>query len=711
MTEEMITRSAESPSEPRFSWRVLLLLAAITLLALGLRLYRLSEQSAWIDEFQIAGNMNAPDFHTYAALAMIRAKDNVPLYYIFLYYWYHLFGEVGLYSLRVPAVLCNVACVPLLYLLTRSAFGRKAGLIAALCLALSPTQIWYAQSIRVNAFLGLVVLISMWVLLRALSVQRWRWWLALSAVNLLAVWTHPFAVFFVCVECLSILWWFRARILHAALLTGVQALICLSIFAFLYQTLPDAATPEEDFSFQMIPLKSFLADWVADDAAMTAEPFTFQGGTWGFLPDPVQRFLFRIQPCVDWFMIVFLGGCVLWCLGSVLRGPGARTRCSAPPGAGISVQGAVLLLSVALLPLLIHLALSVVWRPILLQRFTSYSALAVYSVIGSGITLLGCGVLRRGALTALLMLYAFQLSLSLPAVTRTDYRAAHRHITANAGPEDPILVSGTFVSWEAYRFNAGPSERPILPAYSLASASEKAARWLAVPEAAADSRTAWVVIEPFVFTLPPLTQFEQDLSARGLTWSCKEFAGMNKLYVYRISPGGPPGPPVTLTAKTDYEAILSDLGYTSSNAEAHKKALIALRMVWDVEFTRSTLYYTMLAMRLSDEGCLDLAMRAAEHACALNPRAAFAHFAFAIVLGESNQPSRSREAFDRATATDLVGYTALYEPLLSTLYWSQDTGAARAHLEALDRMYAFLPLACYARAGVLPLAAQLRVGS
>lgn len=689
------------------AWRALLPLGAIMALALALRLYRLGAQSAWIDEFQLAGNLDAPSMATYIRLLRFRGRDGLPFYYILFYYWNWLgacFGVSGPCFLRSLALLCNMASMPLLYVLTRSFFGRLAAWIAVLCFALSPTQIWYAQSIHVTAFWQLLALLSVFGLHRAVCTRRLGWWLLVSAVNLMMVWSQPFSVFFVGLEGLYILWQLRTRCREALVWTGLQFFVCISILAWMWRAFRDVQKPEEDFAYQLPSLKALWADWVADDAVMTSDPFAFQGNTWGFLSRHMQQTIVDAHAWVDWAMIAFLGLCIACCLCVVVHAlwTGGRKRLQTPDAA----HGAALMLMIALCPLLIHLFVTVTWRPIILPRFTSYSALAALAAMGGGIAFIRWRMLRNSAIGILLLFYGYQLSLALPSVQRTDYGAVARHIAAHAGPADTVLVGDTFISWEAFRFTAGRTPYEVLPAYSLTATCNKAARILA-----GSPQVVWAVIEPFVFTLPPLEQFEQNLTARRLSWTRRDFPGMNNLYLYTIAskPNADTdakAAPVELTAVTDYARMLSDLGYEPNDRVASK----ALRETWDVEFVKTTFYYSLLALHLAAEGYLDVALRAADHAVALDDQVAFSHFARTVVLGERGEEQAAKAEFERAVALDWIGYARLYTPLFAALYWEKDTARARARLEELEHFHVFMPLVCYARTGMMTLPSEVRLG-
>jgi len=687
---ETTAKELRAPSRSDRDW---LLLAAILLLALLLRAYRLSAQSAWIDDFEIARVINAPSLSAYLDLMRLRAKDLLPLYYCAIYCFNALLGGCSATVLRFPNLACNLASIALLFTLTRSLFGRKAALLAALCMALSPTQIFCAQSIALHGSLVLLALLSMTAFTQALRTARFRWWLAFALANLCLVWTHAFAVFFVAVECTYLLWRLRHRLRELIPVAGVHILIGLSPLLFFYQTLTDVAKPEEDFAYQLPPIKTLLADWVADDAVMTVDPFSFQGQTWPWLPQRVQQALIDAHVSIDWIMIAFLGGCIAWGLYAIFRRPDPEAE------AFNARDGAALMAVAGLIPLIVHLILSLVWRPILLQRFTICSTPAVYALIGAGIVSIADAGLRKRAVAFLLCIYAYQLSLALPATQRTDYLGAARQIAASAKPEDTVLVAGTFVSWDAFRFNAGPTPYTILPAFSLKAVADKAA--LLLSKEAPASLTAWAVIDPFVFTLPPLNQFEERLAALGLEWARTDLPGMNKVFVYRINAGKTrvPAPAFPdMTVQTDYAAMLADLG---CNPDDHS-ARGMLQDTWDVQFVRTTWFYSLLAEQLAGEGYLDLAKRAADHSVALDGKAPLSQFARAVVLGEQGDAEGSRQAFAEARKLDLVGYIPIYEPFFKALYWDKDLTKAREELKNLDGFHAPLPYACYVTAGVLP---------
>jgi uncharacterized membrane protein len=173
----------------RFTFIAVLLL---TLLALGLRLYKLSTHGYWDDEI-VTSIAAQPPVDTIFQSSTAYSPHHLPLYYILVHFWMGL-GD-GLVMLRLPSVLIGTACVPLLYLLGRELLPAPAPLIAAALLAISPNQVVHSQQARMYPLLTLVVIMSALLFLHAWRKGGWfRWlWFGLSVV--VGFYTHVYAPF------------------------------------------------------------------------------------------------------------------------------------------------------------------------------------------------------------------------------------------------------------------------------------------------------------------------------------------------------------------------------------------------------------------------------------------------------------------------------------------------------------------------------------
>jgi 4-amino-4-deoxy-L-arabinose transferase-like glycosyltransferase len=78
------------------------------------------------------------------------------------------------FSMLLPDALCGVASVILLHDAVRRTLGRRAALLAALMLALSPVSVVMDRYNSPDALLALLLLASAWALVRALESGRLR---------------------------------------------------------------------------------------------------------------------------------------------------------------------------------------------------------------------------------------------------------------------------------------------------------------------------------------------------------------------------------------------------------------------------------------------------------------------------------------------------------------------------------------------------------
>src|SRR5512144_1519904 len=85
-----------------------------------------------------------------------------------------IFGYHSL-SVLVPQALMGIASVALVYDLTRRMFGRTAGFVAGLVLALTPITVAISRHNNPDALLVLCCVAALWALVRAFEDGRTRW--------------------------------------------------------------------------------------------------------------------------------------------------------------------------------------------------------------------------------------------------------------------------------------------------------------------------------------------------------------------------------------------------------------------------------------------------------------------------------------------------------------------------------------------------------
>lgn len=195
------------------------LLALSGLVALGavLRFATIDLQSYRYDEAVTVARVLHPSFFDTLA-AVPHSESTPPLYYLVAWLWSRPFGT-GEVWMRSLSALAGTASILVVYLAARALpLSRRAALIAAAAVAVSPVLIWFSQDARAYALVFLLTALSFLFFARARRSGARRdlaWWAVFSA---LALATHYFAGFVVLAETAMLLWGGNRRAVAVAVL-------------------------------------------------------------------------------------------------------------------------------------------------------------------------------------------------------------------------------------------------------------------------------------------------------------------------------------------------------------------------------------------------------------------------------------------------------------------------------------------------------------
>ena len=245
------TRLAGAGAGARVSLRDCLPPAAGFAAALAVRLWRLDESCLWFDElFGLHAARHAwGDLPRFVALDLVHP----PLFYLLLKVWTAAGGESVWWLRLLPAALSSLALVPLWLLARELRLTRHAAALALALAATSGCLVKYAQEVRMYAPLLLLASCSLWLFARfcrardadadetggrdgdddaerrdgsgaekrddsdAARARRDRRarlvaLVALTAANLLLVYTHYFGWLLVALELAFVVAWARDRV-------------------------------------------------------------------------------------------------------------------------------------------------------------------------------------------------------------------------------------------------------------------------------------------------------------------------------------------------------------------------------------------------------------------------------------------------------------------------------------------------------------------
>jgi 4-amino-4-deoxy-L-arabinose transferase-like glycosyltransferase len=153
-------------------------LLGLLVLAAVLNLWGLS-QNGWANEYYSAAVRSmTSSWHNFIFGAFdpagVMTVDKPPLALWVQAASAKLFGFSSL-SMLVPQALMGVAAVALVYDLTRRVFGRPAGFVAGLVLALTPITVAISRHNNPDALLVLLCVAALWCVVRGLADGRTRW--------------------------------------------------------------------------------------------------------------------------------------------------------------------------------------------------------------------------------------------------------------------------------------------------------------------------------------------------------------------------------------------------------------------------------------------------------------------------------------------------------------------------------------------------------
>jgi 4-amino-4-deoxy-L-arabinose transferase-like glycosyltransferase len=168
----------------------LLIISILIWLAFSLRLDQLGAYSLWYDELLELDIAQGPFFQIGPRLIRHAA---MPLDYYILYGWVRLGRQEA--WVRFPALFFSVLATPLIYVLGKWLFNKRAGYLAAILLTFASFAIDYSQEARPYALLLFLTMLAYLGLWQVYKTGRFRGWVVVIFGLGGAALTHYFTLF------------------------------------------------------------------------------------------------------------------------------------------------------------------------------------------------------------------------------------------------------------------------------------------------------------------------------------------------------------------------------------------------------------------------------------------------------------------------------------------------------------------------------------
>lgn len=166
-----------------------LAIGLILALAVFLRLFRLGQQSLWIDE------INAVILSGKHIFKIIFTGDTTPPFIYLVNHFWQKFGNSD-FMVRLPSVGFGLLSIYAAYKLAKAFFSRREALFSAFLISISLYHIIYSQeAARPYSAFMFFSLLSLYYLYQALNTNRRKYWSGFIIFNTLNLYTHNFAIF------------------------------------------------------------------------------------------------------------------------------------------------------------------------------------------------------------------------------------------------------------------------------------------------------------------------------------------------------------------------------------------------------------------------------------------------------------------------------------------------------------------------------------
>ena len=374
-------------------------LAAVVLIGATLRLWLLGRDDFWTDEMATI---------QYASSLTTTYRDtHPPLYYLLMYTWL-LAVPANEVSLRLPSVIMGIASIVFIYRFAAALFDRPTGLFSAILLALSPMQIHYSQEARMYALLTLSALLSSWSLLGFMRHPTMsRAILYLISTTVLA-YSHLFGLVIICTQ--------NVVFLYVGLFVRRPSRRILIVWT-LMQTV---------IVYAILPWLAYLYSNPGIERVNWIPPATLPD-----LLEVLEEFAFNSTGMLALLSALALLGTVslAWRSGRVHISVGDR----------LTVPFLVIL---CVAPIILAFALSNAVMPILISRYLIACTIPLYILAARGVTRLRPGLLRWGAIVAVLVLAASSVHERVQAPHKLPWQEVAQTVAPRVLDTDLLVFEG-----------------------------------------------------------------------------------------------------------------------------------------------------------------------------------------------------------------------------------------------------------------------------
>jgi uncharacterized membrane protein len=408
----------------------------VLFIGIVLRVYGLSEQNYWYDEF-ITLDV------TKGSLGSIITGSRPPLYLVLVHFWIENFG-ISEFATRLLSIIFGVSSIVLIYMLGKSLFNQSVGVLSAFFMSVSKFQIYYSQELRYYSLYELLTLISLFFFIRFLKSKSYIYTTLYVISTILLYYSHDFGILIIAVQNLYVLIKFKTLRSIIAKWYLSQVIILISIAPRFIQVFSGKAIGEGG------------PNWIVPPNAWSPIVTIYE----------YMGLIVKINySIVDYTAIIFLliSTVIYFLIIGKHKWINSLNQSIAFLKPSWNIKSETILVVLWLLvPIGLLLIMSEVMKPMYLSRYLICSAPACYILVA----LLLTKVKKVIPIGILLVTYTILISTGLydyyTKPVREDWREVGSYISKNYKRNSPVLISA--LSLDGFKwYNKGYYQYCALP--------------------------------------------------------------------------------------------------------------------------------------------------------------------------------------------------------------------------------------------------------
>lgn len=521
-------------------YKDLFLLFVIVIIALVLRLYRITEQSIWHEEFIYVANIKICDLWTNIKLLFI----NVPEYgispggLVLYYFWIRLFPE-PIWVWRLLPICFGIFSIVLLYYFGKWIKGWKIGFFAGLLMAISPLNIYIHQELKSYSFVLFLSLLSWYAFLNYLETKEKRHWLWIGACsNFLLPWFHALYIAIPMIQFplfLSIFEKKKESIHKISRWIIINVIVLIPFILWEYWVNPPAYNLTLTVMEQLTP-KFIIASLFGIDCVGISNELLphWKTNTIDIVKNHFCKVVLSNWVIPDYCLLILIILCVVFFFFYTIRSVKiTRSR-------GSNVERNFYLLYIFLFSSIPFLCMRLITgEPFFLPLYFYHSFAFLYIIISYVLFVLNNSPFRIFLPTIFIILYFVQCLSLINFTSRPDYKSAVTYMEKNVKKDDTVLDlelgANVFEPWKIYKQR---EDYKFIPVFSLQAIADIAKEKLSDVENDGKNHCLWVLMETtfitWIYNVDPTYLLVKYLSPLGLKVNIKHFPGKFNLYVLKI---------------------------------------------------------------------------------------------------------------------------------------------------------------------------------